>query len=480
MDKRFDFAKLMASDLNKTNPRKNVVLKNKTAAGEPEVFYDLNSDVLSLCETLREKGFAQKAAELEKKFFIFKQAERSFGKDIAGEKIMDKAHPGVVKLKGVGGDTEIENKQDLKQKILDIIRSPVKLNKKADSIIAKIRRFADTRPPELKNFIIISDAVITSGDKNYSSEYLGRTIIPALTDLKNIFESLKSQIENKKSYISAGGLDYYYIKNDLDKKQTDLDALISAISKNDALPGWKDDLVSWISSLFSVVNETNSKVNAGYVGARSNSNFFEVPKSFVQDTISIRMALPYANVIANTMAKYTGKNKKYCYVMPNLIKEDTIYFYNPDTTSVENVNGEVYEELTKLLPEATQQTRQKYLDAEDYWKKGKTLPIGGTAFDILVPKNGDDKKIVKYKMSLMGDEVTVDDDNLFFGKNNSESERAATTKFVGHKGQYYIYPSASVPGTNVVFDSSGKHLPGHYEITPNKTLLDKKTGKEYS
>lgn len=120
---KFEDSSIMRS-LEKLAVKKGLIKPEefkKEAAAKPAPSYqptnNLNQNILKLCSGLRSQGFEAYANELEIKFLALKQAEN----------IMEEAHPeGSVTLKDMEGDATIEDCEEQKKKIEEIIKKTPK------------------------------------------------------------------------------------------------------------------------------------------------------------------------------------------------------------------------------------------------------------------------------------------------------------------------------------------------------------------
>lgn len=202
----------------------------KEASVKEEVSYqpvaNLNQNILKLCSGLRAQGFESYANELEVKFLALKKAEN----------ILDTAHPeGSVKLPDMEGDAIIEDCEEQKKKIEEIIKKTPKgkFGKDIVNLVKITLAQAASSPKEaLENEIdsalnealarwnkidnvIKSEGNLFSGlgfvgrgtEYSRNSEYIKELLVSRPATLDNL-KSLKKRIEGVLALIKPGASFY--------------------------------------------------------------------------------------------------------------------------------------------------------------------------------------------------------------------------------------------------------------------------------
>lgn len=188
---------------------------------------NFDENIIKLCSGLREKGFYSQASLLEEDYVICKQAETAYKDSLDYKKLHDAAHAKTTKLKGIDGDSEIEDIFEIKRKIMDVV------NKQPKSKYAKL-------------VYQIKKADIYPGQNNIELDVT--TITSALGKMLVILKTAKNK--ERENVVSAANSVGYLLKKFksffsyeiLNQKELVMQSLNIMNNVKDKIHGWWDDL----------------------------------------------------------------------------------------------------------------------------------------------------------------------------------------------------------------------------------------------
>ena len=214
--KKFDYA----SELNKV-----VKIEIKPTKIITD-FNNLDSNIVVICEKLRNDGFLKEAIDLQQTYVQYKRAER----ELDGDKLLDLAHPKPTKIKDL--NVEVKSIQDLKKDIMKLVgiktagadKTPKILNdahpkptkvldtevlsvQDCKEKIMKLIKIADTATFTPQGYMNIGLKNIDAHGKFYNQVFMKMNVIPLLNARINILSQyLESAGAIKKEQAYAKGI----------------------------------------------------------------------------------------------------------------------------------------------------------------------------------------------------------------------------------------------------------------------------------